>query len=251
MKKPIQIGEKLFKAKSEALLYYKTVLNSYDFGENLNEKHFDDVVNLLVYDEEINNGSKLESNSEIFIEEELEQKIFIEDIRVARVQFNTKCFERVWSDGTSDYTSYTFLINQPQKNADRYFTIACRNTVQQDLINLKQKYFKDNTLGSGNVKCQETGHICKWDDLVVDHRQPNTFSIILDRFKEVFQIDTNNIEYETDDNNLTIFKNNGLSEKFRIYHKEKANLRVVKREVNSGRASMGRVKQNSKDLKIK
>lgn len=250
MRKPIQIGEKLYKSKSQALLHYKTILNSYDFGETLNDKDFDDVIDLLVYDEEINNGINEEIDSEILVEE-FEEELFIEKIRVAKVQFNTKCFERVWSDGSTDYTSYTFLINQPQKNADRYFTIACRNTIQQDLINLKQQYFKDNTLGTGNVKCQETGHICKWDDLVVDHRQPNTFSIIIDRFKEVFQIDINQIEYNTDDKNLTIFRDSNLSEKFRTYHKEKANLRVVKKEVNSSRASMGRVKQNSKDLKIK
>ena len=67
----------------------------------------------------------------------------------------------------------------------------------------------------------------------------------------MFQIDTNKIEYNTDDNNLTMFKDNDLSEKFRIYHKEKANLRVVKKEVNSRRASMGRINQTSKDLKIK
>ena len=250
MKKQIQIGEKSYKSKSEALLHYKTILNSYDFGETLNHKDFNDVIDLLVYDEAINNCINEESDSETRIEE-VEQELFIENIRVAKVQFNTKCFERVWSDGTSNYTSYTFLINQPLKNADRYFTIACRNTVQQDLINLKQQYFKDNTLGSGNVKCQETGQICKWDDLVVDHRQPNTFSIILDRFKEVFQIDTNKIEYNTDDNNLTLFKDNNLSEKFKTYHKEKANLRVVKKEVNSSRSSMGRIEQNRKDLKIK
>ncbi len=250
MKKPIQIGEKLYKSKSEALLYYKIILNSYDFGENLNEKHFENVIDLLIYDEEINNNSNEECDSEVLIEE-LEQELFIENIRVARVQFNTKCFERIWSDGSSDYTSYIFLINQPQKDVDRYFTIACRNTVQKDLINLKQQYFKNNTLGGGNVKCQETGHICKWDNLVVDHRQPNTLSIIIDRFKEVNQLDISGVEYIVNEDNLILFKDEGFVERFRNYHKEKANLRVVKKELNSGRASMGRIKQNSKDLKIK
>ena len=32
------------------------------------------------------------------------------------------------------------------------------------------------------MKCQETGKLLKWEQLNVDHRQPNTFSIIVDRF---------------------------------------------------------------------
>lgn len=45
------------------------------------------------------------------------------------------------------------------------------------------------------VKCQETGELCKWEELVVDQRQTNTFSIIVDRFIELHNIDINSIEY--------------------------------------------------------
>lgn len=38
------------------------------------------------------------------------------------------------------------------------------------------------------MKCQETGKLLKWEQLNVDHRQPNTFSIIVDRFVELRNI---------------------------------------------------------------
>jgi len=37
------------------------------------------------------------------------------------------------------------------------------------------------------VKCQESGELLSWKELVIDHRQLNTFSVIVDRFIEVFK----------------------------------------------------------------
>ncbi len=99
--------------------------------------------------------------------------------------------------------------------------------------------------------CQESGIKSSWKELVVDHRQPNTFSMIVDRFIELVKIDLKLIEYITDDNNFFIFKDKELVKQFQEYHKEKAVLRVIRKELNLRRAHQGRVKQNGKDLKIK
>ena len=115
---------------------------------------------------------------------------------------------------------------------------------------VKLKYFQLNSK-KGQVKCQETGELHKWVDLVVDHRQPNTFSMIVDRFKEVRQIDINKVEYDYDEGNKLLFKDLQLMEDFVKYHKEKANLRIVKKERNLSRTGMARVKQSTNDLKIK
>ena len=40
MRKKIKIGEKEFLTKKEALSHYKVILNSYDFGESINEQDF-------------------------------------------------------------------------------------------------------------------------------------------------------------------------------------------------------------------
>ena len=47
MRKSIEIGDKRFKSKKDALVYFKNILNSYNFGESLNLKDFNEVYELL------------------------------------------------------------------------------------------------------------------------------------------------------------------------------------------------------------
>lgn len=266
MRNPLQIGDKIYKYKKDALIYYKMMLNSYEFGQSLNDNDFNALIDLLyydpsTYDEEINddlnypeqnaeNGDVINNQTEIDFNEDSEQDLYIKDIKIARVQFNTKCFEVFWSDSTSGYTSYIMLINRPKLNPDRDFNIACRNSITNDLRSVKQQYFDENSL-KGLVKCQESNQMSKWEDLAVDHRQPNTFSVIVDRFKELNKIDVSKVDYFVDDNNFLLFENEKLTEEFRNYHKEKANLRIVRNECNLSRTGMARIKRSKKDLTIK
>ena len=50
MRAPIVIGNKSYKLKKDALTYYQTMLNSYNFGDSVSEEHFDDLIDLLNYD---------------------------------------------------------------------------------------------------------------------------------------------------------------------------------------------------------
>ena len=142
------------------------------------------------------------------------------------------------------------IINNQKFTPEKLFDRACRNSVHNDIRAVKIEYFANNSV-KGAVKCQETGVLSKWEELVVDHRQPNTFSVIVDRFKEVFKIDLDKIEYTTDDQNNLIFKDDCISENFRKYHAEKATLRIVRKERNLRRTSQARIKKSSKDLIVK
>jgi hypothetical protein len=71
-----------------------------------------------------------------------------------------------------------------------------------------------------------------WVELNVDHRQPNTFSVIVDRFIELYGIDLSIVEYIETIDNVYLFKDDNLTKKFRQYHKEKANLRLVRKDKN-------------------
>lgn len=262
MRKPLLIGNNAFLTKKEALGYYKAILNSYNFGESLSEKDYEEIFGLIQYDESFeedecgdfennleNDDGRLQNEDEQEGEVE-EEDIFIEDIKVSKVQFNTKCFEIFLSDASSYYISYIMIINQHSINIDTVFNKACRNATQQDMKAVKQEYFDKHSV-KGHVKCQETNHLSKWEELAIDHRQPNTFSVIVDRFKEVYKIDASKIDYITDENNNIIFEDKGLAEKFRIYHREKSNLRIVRKELNLSRTGMARIKRSSKDLAIK
>ena len=261
MRKPFKIGQKEYKFKKDAITHYRTILNSYDFGKSLNDSDFDDLLDLLDYDY-FNYLVELETTEDIIEEEKTnevetketdkntENELEIDDIKVAKVQFNTKCFEVFYSDKTSQYISYLMIINNAKYTPEKLFYVACRNSIHKDIKLVKQDYF-DKYSEKGQVKCQETGILSKWTELVVDHRQPNTFSVIVDRFKEVNRTDLDTIEYSTSDQNHIIFKEVSLTENFRNYHMEKASLRLVRTECNSSRTGMARLKRTSKDLTIK
>ena len=261
MRKPFKIGQKEYKFKKDAIAHYRTILNSYDFGQSLNDSNFDDLIDLLEYDylnelaeiETTDESVDKEDNIEVELsndEEYNDDEIIIENIKVSRVQFNTKCFEVFYNDNSSQYISYLMIINNTKYTPEKLFNVACRNSIHNDIQAVKQEYFDKNSV-KGQVKCQETGILSKWTELAVDHRQPNTFSIIVDRFKEVNRIELDNIEYTSNAQNHIIFKDESFAEKFRNYHMEKASLRIVRTECNSNRAGMARIKRTTKDLTIK
>ena len=258
MRKPLLIGNCVFSTKKAALSCYKAILNSYNFGESLSDDDYIKVFDLIQYDETLEEENCEDSKNNLVDEVESEaaaeseigqEEIFIEDIKVSKVQFNTKCFEIFLSDASSYYISYITIIGRPTFNFDSIFNRACRNEIQKDMRGVKQEYFTKHSV-NGYVKCQETEKLSKWEDLAIDHRQPNTFSVIVDRFKETNRIDTSEIEYLTDENNNIVFKDVFLADNFRAYHRDKSNLRIVRNEINLSRTGMARIKRSSKDLTI-
>lgn len=244
----IKIGNKEFKFKKDALNYYKEILNSYDFGEILSDEHYNDIIDLLNYDITYTDNHPDFEDKETDTDEN--DDYIIENVRIGKVQFNTKCFELLYKNGETDYISYRLRITKPKENLYDDFRQAARNAIHNDIRSVKQEYF-DNYSKKGIVPCQETGVKSNWSELVVDHRQPNTFSVIVDRFIELNKIDLKKVEYITDENNFYLFKDKELSENFKNYHKEKAVLRIVRKECNSSREHQGRIKEQKKDLKIK
>ena len=256
MKKSIKIGEKTYASKKEALMHYKKILNTYDFGKSLLGEDYNDLLDLLDFDyynylastaESEQETVEIESGEEGF--HQSENGFSVKNIKVSKVQFNTKCFEVFFND-SSQYISYLMIINNRQYTPEKLFYTACRNVVHADIMAVKQQYFKNNS-AKDLVKCQETNKLSTWNELVVDHRQPNTFSIIVDRFKEVNQIVVSGIDYTSNAQNMIIFKDDTLTQKFQEYHRGKATLRIVRSECNASRTGLARVKSGSKDLAIK
>jgi len=232
LRKAIEIGDKEFESKKEALNYYKTILNSYDFGETLKTNDFYDILDLL--------------ETHPSVKEKI--GVGIDKVRVAKLKYNTRVFELLRIDGSTEYFSYTKRINSPKTDFTK-FNKACRQIIQEDLKNVKLSYFEKYSK-KGKVKCQETGELLCWEELTVDHRQPNTFSVIVDRFIELKNIDLKNIDYLKIDGGPNELADKKLKEDFRQYHKDKANLRIVKKALNLGRSFQARINQQKKDLTI-
>ena len=232
MKKLIEIGGKIFATKKDALNHYKTILSSYDFGETISQDDLKDIFELL--------------ETHPRVKEKI--GVGIEKIRIAKLKYDTKSFELVRFDGSKEYFSYTKRINAPKTDFTK-FSEACRQAIQEDLRNVKTGHF-DRFSKKGQVKCQETGELSKYEDLNVDHRQPNSFSIIVDRFIEVKDLNLKRIEYLEIDGGPNELADEKLNEEFRQYHRDKANLRIVKKNLNLGRSYQARVNRQKKDLTI-
>lgn len=233
VRKPIKIGEIEFATKKDALTHYKAILNSYDFGNELETNDFNDIMNLLETHPQVNEKIG----------------VGIDKVRVAKVQYNTKSFELVRTDGSTEFFSYTKRINSPKTNFTR-FREACRQAIQDDLRNVKLDYFEKHSK-KGRVKCQESKELAKYEELNIDHRQPNTFSVIVDRFIELNNLDIEKNEYIQVDGGPNELKDDKLKQDFRKYHQDKANLRIVKKDLNLGRSFQARVNRQKKDLTIK
>lgn len=251
MKKLIIIGDKTFPTKKSAKTYFSDILNSYDFDESLSNNHCLDLVNLLNY---YLSGSKNETlqgqkTTNKKTQAESNEDFYIKDIRIARFQFNTKCFEFVPSIGNAIILSYKSLIDKPKINQRTIFNRVCRYTIQDDLIKVKQDYFKQNSKNS-KAPCQESKKFFKFEDLEVDHRQPNTLSVIIDRFIELNQIEIDKVEYKFEPYKLSSFKSSKLTKSFKDYHKDKALLRVVEKSLNHSRSGLARLQVMKDDLKI-
>lgn len=226
------IGDKEFKFKKDAISYFKNILDSYEPTQTVSENDFKDLVGLIE-----NRPDK-------------DQKIGcgIESIQVIEVRFKTKCFELIRTDGSKEVFSYRNSING-KSNPLTKFSKTCRETISEDLRNVKLAYFKKFSK-KGEVKCQETGELCKWEELNVDHPQPNTFSVIVDRFIEVHSIDINAVQYTEIMDGVYHFTDIELAENFKKYHRDKANLRLVVRGKNLRRSHQARNSRQKKDLTI-
>jgi hypothetical protein len=228
----MKIGDKEFKYKKDAISYFKDILNSYEPTQIVGVKDFNDLIGLIEIrpdkDEKIGCG--------------------IEKIQVIGVRYKTKCFELIRTDGSTEVFSYRNCINGKSIPLAK-FSKTCRETISEDLRKVKLTYFKKFST-KGEVKCQETGELCKWEELNVDHRQPNTFSVIVDRFIEVHKIDINTVPYIEIMDGVYHFTDHELVEKFKNYHRDKANLRLVKKGKNLGRTYQAKIHRQKKDLTI-
>ncbi|MHA8100153.1 DCL family protein [Aquirufa aurantiipilula] len=229
----IEIGENIYPTKKEALGFYKEILNSYKPGDELSNEDFELVYNLL--------------KNHPQADEKIGKGIF--KLTVERDEYSTQCFHIIRNDNSKENFSYIKCINGNPNNFTQ-FSKACRKTVEGDLKDVKQLYFKEHSK-NGKIKCQESSEYISFDETHVDHRQPNTFSVIVDRFIELYSIDLSNVQYDKNENYGHQFVDTELAENFRQYHFEKATLRLIKKNRNLARSFQGRVNKQKKDITIK
>ena len=220
----IDIGNKKFKSKKEALLYYKHILTSYKKKEFLNNEDFKNLSELFLY-----------SNKFII----LSLKAIMVDMHIKYK--STKCFYIIFSDNSKKVFSYILAING-SLSREQLFNRACREAISNRLRKLKKNIFKNLP-----VKCAITNKILEWKNCHIDHKSPLTFSVIIKAFIFSNNIDLDKVEY-IENEGLINFKDINLLKSFDSFHKKMAVLRPLSKEENLKRSGNSRVKPTSKDL---
>jgi len=116
----ITIGETVFSSKSQALAFYKNILNSYEVDETLSEADFKSVFDLVYRDCE---------NEEINAYQE-ETGDYVQSIQITRhPDFKaTKCFVLLGGIEKRQLFSYTLSINGSLSDS-QHFSRACRHSL--------------------------------------------------------------------------------------------------------------------------
>ena len=232
----LKIGFRKFTSKTQALAFYKAILNTYKVGEKLNVHDFESLRNLIYRNfknEEIEAYEKETGNY---------LKAIIVD---SHPNFKTtKCFFCLNSNEKKEIFSYRLAINGNLSN-EALFSSACRFTIAHHLRKFKKHCFKNRP-----VRCAVTNKVLEWEDCQVDHKAPLTFSVIVRSFIVAYKIDLTAIKYGID-NGREYFCDEQLARRFDLFHKEMAVLRLLSIKENNKRANNGRIKPSKKDGTLK
>lgn len=228
--KPVTLGHLHFAKQGDALEYFKEILNRYSPGEAIDAADYADVEALLSghprAEEKIGAG--------------------IASLLVDHDQEGGQCFHVLRSDGTKENFSYKKCITG-DPTPFTAFSAACRRVVDAELDAFKRAYFDKNQNDDGKVKCPETKRWISWDEAHVDHKSPNSFSVIVQFFVSSQGIDPTQVSYERTGLYGHELADASLAAAFQTWHRKNAVLRVIDGGRNLAKASLARIKPTKDD----
>lgn len=228
--KPITLGHLSFSKQGDAMAHFKEILNRLPIGTVLTGNDYGDVAALLSghprAQEKIGPG--------------------IERLTVDENDADGRCFHIIRTDGSKDNFSYKkCVVGDPSPFTS--FSLACRRAVEDDLYQFKVTYFDENQNADQKVKCPETKKWIAFEEAHVDHRSPQSFSVIVKFFIDMKGVDVGGVQYERVGLYGNEFSEASLAEAFRAWHKKTAVLRVIEAGRNLAKAPLARVKLTKAD----
>ena len=219
------IGERNFSSATEAKNYYRQILNSGEVSRLLNEFEFAALMDLLSLHPR--SVDKIGSGVHAFTIElnEYKKRAFI--------------LHRV--DGSKEDFSYLKCIDGDH-NPFTEFSKACRRSVENRL-----RLWKVNQMNGNVAKCAITGKIITIDQAHVDHKPPQTFSVIVKSFVVARDIDLSSVKYVRKNINGVELEDVNLASDFDQFHTRMAVLRIVCATENLKASSAARVTPTAKD----
>ena len=224
MAKKIDIGSKIFSTQSSALKRFREILHSYNDGDRIdNPEHHADLVGLIErYDIVLEDaGETLKGKGQI---------AYFERRRNTGTVWSTPSFWIVREDGEETDFSYKAAVKGESRGRVGDFYNACHEAVALELVLFKKRVFKEGADGDGRVACEKTGKLVTFEDASLYREQPY-FRQIVKEFRAAKgwseEIPDGVVTEPADRQTTTTFVDKAIAEEFKIYHNDRAVLRIV------------------------
>lgn len=237
MAKVIEIGARRFSTQSSALGHYKALLHRYKDGARIESAgdHADLVALLDRYDpilEAVGEPPKGDGQIGHF-----ERRLN------TGTGWSSPGFWVVREDGTDTDFSYIDAVKGKPKGRSQDFYNACRHAVALDLIKAKKQAFARYGDDQGRVECELTGMMVTIDQAHLDHAWPQ-FSHLVSGFRAARgwsrEIPDGIVSVPSDRQTSSKFIDDPISDAFRSFHHDQAELRILSRTANLQAASKAR-----------
>lgn len=235
-KASIIIGDKEFKFQKDALAYFKEMLQRSRVNKTI--EGYDHEILLSLIERHPEAARKIGKGVQRFYK--------------ASTDMGTDCFwlERV--DGSTTDFSYIVAVRAKGKSLYQEFTESCRNAVRADLEKTKKAFFDEYGDGNGCVECEISNQKVAIYESHLDHKKPLTFQVIVNTFIAANNIiiDESMLSKSHDSQFETEFIDLSLKDKFRKYHHEVAQLRIINPTANLRLGGSERITKSKRPVKI-
>lgn len=213
----IKAGGKTFKTKTTLTNYCKYVLNNAELNSILEGEWFEVVNDVLRMHECYSEKTK-----------GLDYKI---GVRTCFINPRNRQFFILRSDGSD--TDFSFYKAMSSTSKQTRIKQILRESIKEQTIDYKDKYFLLHQDSQGYVVCPETNLKIKKKDSHIDH-YPLQFDEIIKEWSFQFEIDSESIELLAPGDNATVwkFKDENILDSFVQFHEYVAAYRVVLNKVN-------------------
>jgi hypothetical protein len=216
------IGNHEFDTKKDAKAYFTEILNRTELNSKLSGDDFNDIKELL--ETHPNSSEKI--------------GVGIAELYVANTSYQGKCFHLKRIDGSSDNFGIHKCIDG--ESDKKNFNMAARQAIKDDMIQLRRDLLQQNNI-------QET----EYQNYHVHHQGAKSFSVIVNMFITMRQIQLSSINYNTIEIYGKEFQDETLKNDFRDFHNNEAMFRLITKQENLRNSHLARITITSRDTVIR
>jgi hypothetical protein len=226
--KPVSIATRDFKSQSDAMAFFKAMLNRYKPGDRVAGVDAFDLAALIERHAEY--GEKV--------------GVGVNRFEVMTTDQGTQCFRIVRSDGSGTDFSYPHCVRGRSSSRKDEVSRAFRQAIRFDLYDARDNFFSEHRDARGLIPCAVSHARIPPEQGHMDHRPPLTFEVIVTTFLEGRGLGYENVPITTGADNQVVptLTSEGLSNDFRQYHARIARLDFVTSTINLAQSARERIR---------